>query len=197
MKVVFISYNPGGHIPVEQYLRNKKLRKYFSREAEAAVVAVAELTKGIQLDPETPFYYSLGIIEYENYGLQEITRGSRDEHNSFSNRMFIERGLPEVSPLNQFKVLQNMPLSYISIEYGLTGDNAVIYSSARGLLIQALYSLTKENILLGASKAYQDGKIEVGFALVSKAELKNSPYINSEIEAIAMFREWSKDNPAR
>ena len=191
MKTVFFSFSLEDSIPVSQYLKNKKLQKYFNRETEAAIVGMGKLTEGMDLDSETPFYYALGSIEYEDYGLKEIVLGSQDQNFLFSNKLFIEKGLPSVSPLNQFKVLQNMPLSFIAIEYNLRGDNAVIYSSARGLLTQALHSVAKMPILIAASKAYVDGKIEVGFALIEKNEIEQSSFLNFNGEAVEIFRAWS------
>lgn len=191
MKTVFLSYNFEDEIPVAQYLKNKKLKKYFNRETEAAIVGMGKLTEGIDVHSETPFYYALGSIEYEDYGLKEIVFGSRTQNNLFSNKLFIEKGLPSVSPLNQFKVLQNMPLSFIAIEYNLLGDNAVIYTSACGLLIQALHSVVTMPILIAASKAYADGKIEVGFALIEKNEIEQSSFLNFNGEAVEIFRAWS------
>ena len=137
MKIVFDCYNPDEPIPVVKYLKNKKLQKYFSRETAAAIVCAAKLLVGIDLDPETPFYYATGFIEYEDYGLKYIVEDSVDPTGKFSDRLFIEKGLSRISPLNQFKVLQNMPLCFVSIEHNLHGDNAVVYASAAGLLQHA------------------------------------------------------------
>ena len=85
----------------------------------------------------TPFYYATGFIEYEDYGLKSTVEDSVDPAGKFSDRLFIEKGLSRISPLNQFKVLQNMPLCFVSIEHNLHGDNAVVYASAAGLLQHA------------------------------------------------------------
>ncbi len=191
MKSVFLSFDADEVIPFQRYLKNKKLRKYFNRETEAALAAAGKLTEELKLNPETPFYFSLGAIEFEDFGLKEIVNGSIDSNGEFSNKLFIEEGLQNVSPLNQFKVLQNMPLSFVSIEFGLTGDNAVLYSSAAGLLLQAVSSVSDGPILLGASKAYHNGKAAAGFALIEKVEIINSSFLNYKGEAVNMFRDWS------
>lgn len=190
MKVTFDSYKPGEEIPVFQYLKNRKLRKYFNRETEAALVGVGKLTRKIELGLKTPFYYATGVMEYEDYGLEEIVKNSTNEDGFFSHKLFIEEAIPRVSPLNLFKVLQNMPLSFVAIEHNLTGDNAVIYTSASGLLLLALHSTFNAPMLLGASKTYQDGTVEAGFAYVLKEELENSPFLNSTEKAVDMFRSW-------
>ncbi len=190
MKVTFDSYKPGEEIPVVQYLKNRKLRKYFNRETEAALVGVGKLTRNIELRPETPFYYATGVMEYEDYGLEEIVRNSTDEPDGFSHKLFIEEAIPRVSPLNLFKVMQNMALSFIAIELNLIGDNDVIYTSASGLLLLALHSSFNDHMLLGASKTYKDGKVEAGFAFVLKEEIEKSPFLYSTGKAVDMFRSW-------
>jgi len=190
MKVTFDSYKPGEEIPVLQYLKNRKLRKYFNRETEAALVGLGKLTRNIELRPDTPFYYATGVMEYEDYGLEGIVRNSIDETGGFSQKLFIGEAIPRVSPLNLFKVLQNMPLSFAAIEHNLWGDNAVIYTSASGLLLLALHSTFNMPMLLGASKTDKDGKVEAGFAYVLKEEIENSPFLYGTEEAVDMFRSW-------
>ena len=93
-------------------------------------------------------------------------------------------------PLTQFKALYNMPLSLVSIEHGLTGDNAVIYASARGLLVQALHAPRDKHILLGCGKVHKDGQVETAFALIAKDEIRDSPFLVDDCEGIEMFRAW-------
>ncbi|UCE21747.1 MAG: hypothetical protein JSV46_05905 [Candidatus Aminicenantes bacterium] len=191
MNAVFDSYSPDEEIPVFQYLKNKKLRKYFNRETEAAVVGVGKLTKQIELNPKTPFYYATGIMEYEDYGLKDIVKNSTDTDGNFSQKLFIEDAIPGVSPLNLFKVLQNMPLSFVAIEHHLTGDNAVIYRSASGLLLLGLHSAFNGPMLLGAGKTHKNGKVDAGFAYVHKEEIDNSFFLSSTEEAVDIFRSWA------
>lgn len=190
MKIVFDEYIADSLIPAQDYLKNKKLFKYFNREASAAIICAAKLLQESSVEPHTPFYYETGRIEYEDLGLERIAQASLDEHGHFSQRLFIEKGTKAVLPLTQFKALYNMPLSLVAIEFGLVGDNAVIYASARGLLIQALNAPVETGILLGAGKVHRDGKVEVGFALVEKKEIRNSPFLTSDEEGIEIFRSW-------
>lgn len=186
MKYIFEVYSPNKDIPVKEYLENKKLSKYFNRETAAAIVCFGNFIKRINVADNISFYYSLGSFEYEDYGLEEIRKYSI-QNNKFSNESFINDALPRISPLNQFKVLQNMPLSFISIVYKLTGDNAVVYDSASSLLLQALYSDPDNEMLIGASKIYLDGSVEVGFALVRSNEI-NELLKNKYDEAIDIFK---------
>ncbi len=166
------------------------MAKYFNREASSAMVSAGKLLRDIKVTSETPIYYATGIVEYEDYGLNNIVINCSDENGNFSQKLFIEKSLPSISPLSQFKVLYNMPLCFISIEYNLKGDNAVIYSSAFGLLTQALYAPVEEPIIIGAGKTYADGKVETGFALISKKHILNSPFLHSSADAIEIFRNW-------
>jgi hypothetical protein len=191
MKVVFDSYNPDETIPVGNYLKNKKLRKYFNRETAAAIVCAGKLLHGIDLSLDIPFYYATGLIEYEEYGLNYIVEDSIDQEGRFSESLFFERGLSRISPLTQFKVLQNMPLCFVSIEHQLHGDNAVVYSSAAGLLTHALYAPGDGTVLIGAGKVYKTGKTESGLALIEKDEIEGSPFLSYSGEAIEIFRTWS------
>ncbi len=194
MKVIFDSYNPNETIPISRYLKNKKLKKYFNLETMAALVCFGKLTDEIKLDPETPFYYATGLMEYEDYGLKEIIENSVDEDGNFSQQLFVSSSRIQISPLNQFKVLQNMPLSFLTINYNLQGENAVVYSSASGLLNYALHSATNGPMIIGAGKTYKDGGVEVGFAHAEKKDIKNSFLLSFTDEAIEIFRLWSKGN---
>lgn len=190
MIIIVERFESGENIPVRKYLKNKKLAKYFNRETAATIVAMSKLSEKIQFNENLPFYFSLGQIEYEDYGLQIIVEESKNEMMELSNENFIEKALPEISPLNQFKVLQNMPLSFTAIEFNLLADNAVVYSNASGLLLQAINSGENEEILIGASKAYKSGEVEIGVALLKRKEIIDSKYLSSSEEAIEMFKDW-------
>jgi hypothetical protein len=193
MKVVFDIYGAGEDIPVLGHLKNRKLMKYLNRETMAAVVALGRLHDITALDPAIPCYYATGMLEYEDYGLDDIMAASRDQNDRFSPRLFIDKGIAAVSPLNQFKVLQNMPLSFASINFGLTGDNAVIYSAAGSLLHQALCAPGDGPVLIGAGKAFRDSSAACGFALVERKELEVSAWLDSDDEAVEMFRQWVRE----
>lgn len=197
MKVVFDSYARDAPIPVHEHIRNKKLAKYFNREAAAAVIAASRLFSQFPVPVDVPFYYETGMMEFEDYGLNAIVKASLDEEGNFSQRLFVERGAKAVMPLTQFKALYNMPLSLVSIEHGLIGDNAVIYGSARGLLVQALHAPRDGAILLGCGKVRRDGGVESGFALVDKSEIRDSPFLASDREGIEMFRAWHQGGGAK
>ncbi|HWR73322.1 MAG TPA: hypothetical protein VN604_09135 [Nitrospirota bacterium] len=190
MKIVFDTYEQGTPVPVQEHLRNRKLAKYFNREAAAALVCAARLFRNTRIDAEIPFYYETGTMEFEDYGLDNIVNASLDKEGNFSQWFFVEKGMKAVMPLTQFKALYNMPLSLVSIELGLVGDNAVIYASARGLLVAALHAPREKGILLGCGKVSRSGSVEAAFALVDKDEIRSSPFLSSDEEGMEMFRTW-------
>lgn len=193
MIAVFDSYGISDEIPLRQYLKNRKLKKYFNRETAAAIVGVGKLARDIEIHPKIPFYYAAGVMEYEDYGFMELIERSTGTDGQFSQQRFVEDGMPGISPLSQFKVLQNMPLSFAAIEFGLTGDNAVIYTSASGLLRLALHSVSHGPILLGAGKTYKDGKVDIGFAYVEKEEIEGSSFLYGSADAVRMLRQWASE----
>lgn len=188
MKAAFVAFGGAEEIPILSFLRNRKMVKYLNRETMAAIVAVGTVSGPAPLPPDIPFYYATGMLEYEDYGLRDIVAASRDGAGRFSHARFVGDGIRAVSPLNQFKVLQNMPLSFASINFGLTGDNAVIYSSAGALLRQALCAPGDGPVLIAAGKAYRDGRVESGAAVVPREWIGASPWLDSEAEGIEIFR---------
>jgi hypothetical protein len=193
MKVVFNHFDANIAIPVYDHIQNRKMAKYYNREAQAALVSIGKLIEDQNIDPFTPIFYAVGIIENEEFDINKIASCSVDDAGKFSNQAFIEKGMLQISPLTQFKVLYNMTLCFISIEHGFKGDNAVIYSSAFGLINNALYSNGADDVYIGAGKIYADGSVESGFALISKEELGKLPAFDSEMEAIELFK-YLRDN---
>lgn len=193
MKTIFNTYSATEPIPCKAFIKNRKLVKYFNRETAAAVVAAGKLLEPMTLPANTPFYYETGVMEFESLGLNDIARESLDPDGRFSQQRFVEKGAKAVPPLTQFKALYNMPLSFVAIEHRLTGDNAVVYASAHGLLELALNAPTDQEILLGSGKVSRDGCVNCGFALVSKAEIEASPLLEFDGEAIELFRLWQQE----
>lgn len=191
MRLVLDRYAADEPIPVQRFVKNRKLVKYFNRETAAALVAVGKLFEQSAPDPAMPFYYETGVMEFESLGLDAIAANSRDETGRFAQRLFVERGAKSVPPLTQFKALYNMPLGFVAIEHGLVGDNAVIYGSAWGLVAQARCAPGEADLLLGSGKVHRDGSVESGFAVLTKGELAGIPESLLAGEAIALFRAWA------
>lgn len=188
MKRVFHTYAPDESIPVETHLRNRKLKKYFNRETAAAIVAVGELLTDESVDTATTgIYYATGRLEFEDYGLETIATLADDGAGGFSQRNFVDKALQTVSPLAQFKILPNMPLSFVTIEFGFTADNACVYADPAALLLAARCGGT-DTLVLGAGKTYRDGSVTMGFALCRHDELDAFSPPSGCTEAVELFR---------
>ena len=187
MKMIYKKFELNQEIPVRNVLKNKKLIKYFNRETANGIVCLSELLMNIDIDPETPFFYETGLVEYEDFGLNNITK-TCIENGKFSQKAFVEKGMSSISPLTQFKILLNMPLCFFSIENNLIADNAVIYSSATGLLTHAYLAETDRDILLGSGKVNSDGSVESGFMLIKSEELNLLKGNFEGKEGIEIFR---------
>lgn len=151
------------------------------------MVCVKQLLGDNPISPGTPFYYAKGKTEYEEYGLDQLAQASMGE-GAYSQANFIQRGMAVISPLTQFKVLYNMPLSFISIDIGLTGDNAVLYSSLSGLRIQLEGARANISCLIGSGRVFTDGQVEAGFALITPDEMATLSIPYSIEEAVDFFR---------
>jgi hypothetical protein len=171
MKCHFVSFDHDEKVPVDRYLNNRKLRKYFNRETAAAVLCAAQLLQDRPLPANTPFYYAAGLMTYEEYGLTDMLSQSQDQNGHLSAQRFIDVGINSMSPLTSFKFLPNMALAFISIEQKLTGDNAVVYVAADSLLAYARLAPTAGVVLIGAGQAQQDGSVRAGFAIATRDEL--------------------------
>ena len=195
MKIVYNHFAAHEVIPVHDYIRNRKLIKYFNHETSAALVSAAQLLKAVDFSPAMPFYYETGVMENESLGLDQIAEASKGASGKFSQQNFAEKGTKAVPPLTQFKALYNMPLSFVAIEHGLTGDSSVVYASAAGLLTQALLAPTAGCVLLGCGNIFADASVASGFALLTKDEIKQHSSANTALEAYELFRQWHRSQP--
>jgi hypothetical protein len=98
---------------------------------------------------------------------------SLDESGNYDAGLFVTRGASSVSPLGVFKVLMNRTLSFVSMNFGLIGDNAAVNESSDSLLCQALHAPHDRTMLIGAGRLMRDGRVSCGFALVTKEELRD------------------------
>jgi hypothetical protein len=187
MRVIHRVYLPNEDIPVYNFAKNRKLVKYYTRETMAAVVAVSQLFEGQSIPSDMPFYYSTGETEMLDF-YQGICIQYAQIKDEFSSLGFIENIVPTISPLQQFKMMRNTTSCFVSIENGLKGDNAVLLSSASGLLYLATLAETEGPVLIGAGKLYADGTVECGFAEVMPCEIACHPMLNSLDDAIDLFR---------
>ena len=109
---------------------NRKLVKFMNREAHMAAAAAALALKDSSLgDTVLPgrrsIYLGTGLTSSEIEELAPVLEASFGERGEFSCRRLGEEGLATCNPLLSFKLLPNMALCYISMLYGIRGDNLV------------------------------------------------------------------------
>lgn len=186
MTSIYRSYRPDEEIPVAPRLHRRKLLKYYSREAMAAVLAASEFLEGRPIPPRIPFYYASACVEDLSFLEEVFTR-----LNAFPDHVFdAKRFLLATPPPVNFKMMRNMVPCFISIENNLTGDNNFIVDSASALLYAALTAPGEGPVLMGAGKLHGDGGVETGFALVKPSELEGHPLLGTDVPAIELFRQW-------
>lgn len=109
---------------------NRRLVKFMNREAHMAAAAAAQALadSGAQeaYSPERKgIYMGTGLTSSEIGDLAPVLEASLGESGEFSCRRLGEEGLATCNPLLSFKLLPNMALCYISMLYGIRGDNLV------------------------------------------------------------------------
>ena len=187
MTSLYRSYSPGEDIPVAPRLKKRKLLKYYSREAMAAVLTAGELLEEKVLPPRLPFYYASAYVENLNI-LDEVF----EKLNAYPDHIFAaQRFLLATPPTVNFKMMRNMVPCFVSIENNLTGDNNFIVDSASALLYAALTAPGDGPVLIGAGYLHADDSVEAGFALVNPSELAGHPLLGSDAPAIELFRQWA------
>ena len=175
------------------HVNKRKLTKYFTRETMAAAVALGELYGEQRPSADTPFFYSTGELEFMDYFREVCNNFSEDEQQmTFSGAYFIEKVMPRLSPLSQFKIMRNMPHCLISMEYGLKGENALFLNSLQGLLYSAKMCEHDGPLLIGAGKLYADGGAESGFAEILPVELDDLSLASPEDDPLAFFKLMSQ-----
>ncbi len=192
MKVIYKKYAAGQDIPVFDYVTKRKLTKYHTRETMAAMVAMGELYRDQKPPSDTPFFYSTGELEYlDYYRVLSMSFTDEERNTPFSGSFVVEKAMPRMSPIDQFKIMRNMSQCLISMEYGLKGDNALFLDSLQGLLLAAKISRHDGPVLIGAGKLYADGSTECGFAEIMPDDLDNLPLVSPDEDPLVFFKQNS------
>lgn len=187
MTSLYRSYSPEEDIPVGHRLKKRKLLKYYSREAMAAVLTAGELLDGKELPASLPFYYASAYVENLSF-LGEVF----EKLNAYPDHVFdAQRFLLSTPPPVNFKMMRNMVSCFVSIENSLNGDNNFIVDSASALLYAALTAPGDGPVLMGAGYLHADNSVEAGFALVHPSELAAHPLLGSDAPAMELFRQWA------
>lgn len=195
MEIAYSRFAPDDRISLAPYAKDRKIAKYANRESLAAIVVAGTLSQKHPFHPSLPVYFATALPEMEDLGFCEMAFASRDEKGKFSNERYIEKGILEAVPLYQLKIIHNTTLSLVSMNFGLTGEHAVIHTEAGMLLAHAVAHPVAETLLLGAGKIHGDNSVECGFALIDRDKLRGSEWLGSEAPAVEMFRSWSEGGP--
>ncbi len=174
-------------IALKEYLRLKKWAKYYDRRSAGALVVLARLLAGRQIDPRTPIHWALGDLEFQDYGLETIREKSRDEAGTWSSERFAREGMHSVSPLTQFKVLYNMPLCLAAMELDLVGENSVTHGLDEGMLVSAVATAWEGDMILGATRCRADGGIDCVAALARRDEIP----LDRRGDILEILGEWT------
>jgi len=187
MRISYVTYLPDQEIPVYDFVVQRKLVKYYTRETMAAMAAMAALYPDRKRDEDTPFFYATGELEMMAFYI-EACQKMAGRHTRFSPELFLKELVPQISPLTQFKQMRNMTQCFVSIEYGLRGDNAALLRSGSGMLYEAMLCPGNRPVLIGAGRLYADNRVEVGFAEVLPSELEGHPLLGKDFEPVDFFR---------
>lgn len=187
MEIIYKRYLPSEEIPVYDHVSRRKLVKYYTRDTMAAVVCMGLLYKDQKPASDTPFYFSTSETQMLDY-YKDACKVFDQNNIPFSSFHFIEKAVPAISPLSHFKTMRNMAHCFISIEYGLKGDNAALLGPASGLLACAMLSDYNGAVIIGAAKLHADGTAEAGIAKITPREAALEPMLGSNQEAIMFFR---------
>lgn len=187
MTSLYRHFSPEDAIPVAPRLKNRKLLKYFTREAMAAVLTAGELLEGKALPQRLPFYYASAYLENLNVMEDVFAKLNASPDHVFDAGRFLLATPPTV----HFKMMRNMVPCFVSIENNLTGDNNFIVDSASALLYAALTAPGDGPVLIGAGYLHADDSVEAGFALVQASDLAGHPLLMSDAPAIEIFRQWA------
>ncbi|NTU41495.1 MAG: beta-ketoacyl-[acyl-carrier-protein] synthase family protein [Nitrospirales bacterium] len=114
----------------EQQISNRKLLKLMNRESQLIVTAAGQAMADAEIRGDYPsertgIYLGTGLTSGELGDLLRLVEDSTDETGLFSYRLMGERALPGCNPLLSFRILTNMPVSYLSIIFGIRGPNLV------------------------------------------------------------------------
>jgi len=109
---------------------NRRLIKFMNREAHMAAAAAAGALADSGAQEAYPserkgIYMGTGLTSSEIGDLAPVLEASLGDSGEFSCRRLGEEGLSTCNPLLSFKLLPNMALCYISMLYGIRGDNLV------------------------------------------------------------------------
>jgi 3-oxoacyl-[acyl-carrier-protein] synthase II len=113
------------------HIRNGRMRKFMSRQAELAAVAARQalaqsspLARGIE--PERiGLYAGVGLTAMDMSTSISFLRKSFGEDGAFSQSAFAKEGMRTINPLWSFHSLANMPACIVSVLEDIKGGNGI------------------------------------------------------------------------
>ncbi|MBF0106526.1 MAG: hypothetical protein HQM16_14520 [Deltaproteobacteria bacterium] len=142
-------------IPLRDFLKNKKMKKFMGRQDELALVAAGRAIEASGIDEEslkhqTGIYLAVGYIPFEEEDFNILAANS-EEAGVFSMKKLSTDGFSSMHPFLTFRCLPNMPLFHISVNYGITGPYFISYPGPGQFYLA----------LLEAVRALEAGEVEI------------------------------------
>ena len=147
----------------------------------AARLAMRDARLAVDADypgDETALYGATGLAGVPLLDVAPLVRYSADPNGRFDARRFGSVALKRVRPILSFRILSNMPISFVSIFEGLRGPNAV-YNPWEGQGAHAI---------VAGIRAVERG--EAACALVGGCDVKTHELAFVALEQQGVFRPW-------
>ena len=117
------------HFDSSQFITQKKSLKLMSRASLLGIAASKIATKNTPALSEAGLFMSVGMSGGELTNLSGMLSMSITQDDTLDLRLMGEHGLSRINPLLSFHVLNNMPLCHTSIELGIHGPHAALYTA--------------------------------------------------------------------
>lgn len=170
-----------------RYVSEAKLVRLMNRDAQLAVAAarLALQDAGVRSGTTYPseaigLFGATGLAGLPVREVGPLIRVSADSSGNFDLTRFGQAGLKAVSPILSFKILSNMPVSFVSINEDIQGPNAV-YTPWEGDGAQAVEA---------GIRALQAG--DVSCALVGGCDVKTHELAFATLQQQGLFSSWQR-----
>jgi len=117
---------------IDELVKDRKEARLMGRDALLAVAAArlalqdSGIVFGRDCSPEdVALVGATGMAGLPFGEIEALVRASADDHGWFDLRLFGEKGLRVTRPVISFKILNNMPLCFVSIFEGIQGTNLI------------------------------------------------------------------------
>jgi len=98
MRISYVTYLPDQEIPVYDFVVQRKLVKYYTRETMAAMAAMAALYPDRKLDEDTPFFYATGELGDDGFLHRSLPENGRPPYPLLSGIIPERTGSPDFPP---------------------------------------------------------------------------------------------------